>query len=85
MSTWVPFVGIALVLAAVLAIVVTSLVIAVCLVVAWITDAVREPSERGARGQGGARTTMPSSPDGRRRNASEVPVASRRGDWRGDY
>lgn len=83
MSTWALFIGILLVIAAVLAIVVTSLVIAVCLVVAWITDALREHPERGARGQGGARTRMPSSPDGRRRNDSRVPVASRRGDY--DY
>lgn len=72
--------GITAGVAAVLAVVVTSLFIGVCLAVARITDAVRGRGQRRAAGQRDARSVMPRSAGGRRRDASGEPVASRRGD-----
>ena len=66
--------------AAVLAIVVTSLFIGVCLAAARITDAVRGRGQRRAAGERGDRSVMPRAADGRRRSASGDPVASGRGD-----
>ncbi len=69
--------------AAVLAVIVTSLVIAVCLAVSRTTDTVRGARgrpQRRARGWGGAGAEMPPSPVSRHRNASGMPGVSRRGD-----
>jgi hypothetical protein len=63
MSTFAIIAGIA----AILAIVVTGLVIAVCLAVAWVTDAVQGRSRQGT--QDSARTTAPPPMDGRHQNA----------------
>lgn len=62
--------------AAVLAVVVTSL-IGVCLAVVQITDAVRGRRPRGASGD--ACSVMPASAGGRHRGASGGHVASGRG------
>jgi hypothetical protein len=68
--------------AAVLAVVVTSLFIGVCLAVARITDAVRGRRRRGVPGERDARSVMPSPSGGRRRDASGEHVASGRGGGR---
>jgi hypothetical protein len=64
--------------AAVLAVVVTSLFIGVCLAVARITDAVRGRRRRRVPSERDARSVMPSPSGGRRRDASGGPVASGR-------
>lgn len=63
--------GIVAGVAAVLAVIVTSLFIGVCLAVARVSDAVR------GRRQAGARAALPSSVAG---NGSGVHAASRRGE-----
>jgi hypothetical protein len=66
--------------AAVLAVVMTSLFIGVCLAVARLTDAVRGRRARGAPAGRDALALTPASAGGRRRDASGKPVASGRGD-----
>lgn len=69
--------GIMAAIAAVLAIVVTSLFIGVCVAVARITDVGREDR---VRGPGGARPAVVPAAGSRRRDGSGVPAAS----WRAD-
>lgn len=73
--------GIIAVVAAVLAVVVTSLFIGVCLGVAWIADAARGRRRRGVPDERDARSVMPSPAGGRRRNVSGKHGASGRGGW----
>lgn len=68
--------GIIAAVAAALAVVATSLVITVCLVVAWTTDAVRG-RPRPARD---ARTAVHAPPGSRNWDASGLPEASLRGE-----
>jgi hypothetical protein len=76
-TLWGIFAGVAVLLA----VVVTSLVIGVCLAVARITDAVqasRGRPQRRVSGRGGGRMAMPPAPGSGRRNPPDVPVAPRR-------
>lgn len=78
MSIW----GIMLAVAAILAIVVTALIIGVCLLIAWASDTMRGSSPKESRGEGGEGDGWQPSrgtADGRHRNAQRMPVASRRG------
>ena len=65
--------GIVVAVAAVLAVVVASLVIGVCLAIAWVSDAVRGHPRTDARA-----TVFPAA-GGRRRDGSGAHAASRRG------
>jgi hypothetical protein len=76
MSAWVVIVGVALVLA----VVVTSLIVGVCLAAARITDAVQGLRGRPRRG-GGAGTGMLPPADRGRREGSRAPVDYRRGGY----
>jgi hypothetical protein len=66
--------------ASVLAVVVTSLFIGVCLAVARITDAVRGRGQPRASGERDARSVMTSSAGGRHRGISGGQVTPGRGD-----
>jgi hypothetical protein len=73
------FVGIIAGVALILAVIVSSLVIGTCLLIAWITDTVGGRSRPGQRG-GGQRTGRGAPPAGNgRRYDPGVPVDSRRG------
>jgi hypothetical protein len=73
------FVGIIAGVALILAIVVSTLIIGTCLVIAWVTDTVGGPSRPGQRG-GRRRAGRDAPPPGNgRRYDSGVPVDSRRG------
>jgi hypothetical protein len=81
------FVGIIAGIALILAVLVSSLLIGTCLLIAWVTDTVGRPSGPGQRG-GGRRTgrDAPAAGNGRRhdsgngrRHDSGVPADSRRG------
>jgi hypothetical protein len=74
--------GIAAGIAAILAVVVTSLFIGACLAVARITDAVAAARgrQRGMRGGGGARAAKAPAAGSMHRGARRVPAAPRRGD-----
>lgn len=67
-----------LAVAAVLAIVVSALVIGACLLLSWMTDAMRGRPRHEAYGDGGP-PMAPFPADGRHRNAPRRPVASRHG------
>jgi hypothetical protein len=73
------FIGIIAGIALALALVVSALLIGTCLLVAWVTDAVRGGSRRGQRG-GERRGGYDAPVAGRaRQNGPGGPVASRQG------
>lgn len=75
MSMW----EIILVVAAVLAVILTGLFIGVCLLIAWTKDTLGGRSRQDMYGNG-APDHAPTVAEGRHRSASRLPVAS----WRSD-
>lgn len=70
-----------LIIAVVLAIVVSGLFIGVCLLISWATDTMRgrPRQERQQHGYGGTPRAYPFRTDGRHRNASGMSVGPRHG------